>query len=91
MEVVFAMYSSYVYTASEGCFLLPYSAKFWRGKYWWIGFIQKFDRKNIDGQFLREPVFAIQLENIERENFDGSLDECQICQYPPIKILRYMI
>ena len=28
---------------------------------------------------LRQPVFAIQLENIERENFDGLLAKDQIC------------
>ena len=29
------------------------------------------DGENIGGWSLRQPVFAIQLENIERENFDG--------------------
>ena len=37
------------------------------GKYCQFGFIQKFDRKNIDRQSLRQPVFVMQLENIERE------------------------
>ena len=30
---------------------------------------------------LRQPVFAIQLKNVEWENFDGSLAERQVCQH----------
>ena len=44
------------------------------------------DGGNIDGQSLRQPVLAIQLnriENIERENFDGSLAKRQIRQNFP--------
>ena len=54
--------------------------------------MQKFDRGNIDGQSLRQPVFAIQLENIERENSDGSVAEHQIRQYFPVNFcsLQYM-
>ena len=48
--------------------------------------MQNFDGGNIDGQSLRQPVFAIQLENIERENF---LAKHQI--HPPFKILRYKV
>ena len=40
---------------------------------------------------IRQPVFAIQLENIERENFDRSLAKHQIYQYSPIKILHYTV
>ena len=36
-------------------------------------FIEKIDRKNIDGQHLRPPVLAILLETIERENYDELL------------------
>ena len=32
---------------------------------------------------LRQPVFAMQFENIERENFDGLLTKCQFLQYSP--------
>ena len=32
---------------------------------------------------LKQPVFVIQLENIERENFDGLLATHQFHQYPP--------
>ena len=52
----------------------------------------KFDMENIDRWSLRQPVFAIKLENIERENFDRSLAKCQIRQYfPPSKFpaIRY--
>ena len=57
------------------------------------GLIKKFDRENIDGYSLGQPVFAIQLENIKRVKFDGSLPEHQICQYSPIKfcIIQYML
>ena len=35
-------------------------------------------------------IFAIQLKNIERENFDGSLAKHHICQYfPPQNFLLY--
>ena len=59
---------------------------------------QNFDGENIDGlasfrslteQILTDSsettciVFAIQLENIERENFNGSLAKHQIRQYLP--------
>ena len=43
--------------------------------------MQNFDRINIYGQSLRQPVFAMQLENIERKLFDGSLAKYQIRQY----------
>ena len=33
---------------------------------------KKFDRENIDSQHLRPPVLVIQLETIERENFNGT-------------------
>ena len=61
----------------------PYNAEFWQGEHWRIGFFQKFDGENIDRQSLKQPVFAIQLynENIERENFNGSLAKRQIRQY----------
>ena len=36
-------------------------------------------------------MFAIQLENIEREIFDGSLAKYQTRQYFPVKILHYMV
>ena len=35
---------------------------------------------------LRQPVFAIQLENIGRKNFDGSLTMCQIRQNFALRI-----
>ena len=44
--------------------------------------------KNIDGWSLRQPVFAIQLENIERENFDRLLAKCHIRQYFPLYGIR---
>ena len=40
---------------------------------------------------LRQPVFAIQLENIEREHFDRSLAEHNSVNISPIKILRYTV
>ena len=33
-------------------FYVPYSAKFWQGKYWQIGFIQKFDGKLLTDSLL---------------------------------------
>ena len=47
--------------------------------------------KNFDGQSLRQPVFAIQLENIERENFNRLLAKRQIRQYFPVKTLLYTV
>ena len=75
---------------------IPHSGKFWWGEYWRISFIQKFDMENIDRWSLRQPVFVIQLENIERENFDGLIAKHQIRQYfprqySPVKISCYMV
>ena len=36
-------------------------------------------------------LIAIQLENIEGENFDGLLAKHQICQYSPVKMLHYTV
>ena len=52
------------------------------GKYWdWLH--SEIDGGNIDEQSLKQPVFAVQLKNIERENFDKSLAKHQIRQYFP--------
>ena len=55
-----------------------------------LSFIQKFDMENSDEWSLRQPVFAIQLENIERENIDGSLAISVISiNISPVKTSRY--
>ena len=45
------------------------------GKYWQIA--------------LRQPVCAIQLENTERENFNGSLAKLQIPIFPHQNFMLY--
>ena len=61
------------------------------GKYWRIGFIQKFYQGNIDGQSLRQPVFAIQLKILKGK----ILTDCQLSvksvNISPVKISCYTV
>ena len=72
-----------LYNAQFGCTI---QRKILMGEILTDCFIQKLDTDNIYEWSLRQPVFAIQLENIEREILTDCQLKCQIHQYfPPSK------